>query len=118
MVAAGPSPDSRDLPDRPHVRPPRRLYPRLSRRQLLLALFLSLWLLSDLLGGWIFLIPQAYAAKRPSDPPAKTTFHTFLKDKRHDHVYRGPFVFPKKAPAVPKGPHAHAVNMNTLLPSA
>jgi hypothetical protein len=38
--------------------------------------------------------------------------------KRPDHAYRGHFVFPRKAPAVPKGPHAHAVNMNTLLPSA
>src|SRR5260221_8095733 len=104
--------------DRPHVRPPRRLYPRLTLRQVLLALFLSLWLLADMLGGWIFLIPQAYAAKRPSDPPAKTTFHTFLKDHNPTHAARGRFVFPSKAPAVPRGPHSHTVNMNTLLPSA
>jgi len=69
-------------------------------------------------GGWIFLIPQAYAAKRPSDPPAKTTFHTFLKDHNPTHAARGRFVFPSKAPAVPRGPHSHTVNMNTLLPSA
>src|SRR6266567_3817057 len=118
MVADDISPEYRALPDRPHVRPPRRPYPRLSRRQLLTSLILSLWLLTNMLGGWIFLIPQAYAAKRPSDPPAKTTFHTFLKDKRPTHVYRGPLVFPTKAPAVPKGPHSHTVNMNTLLPSA
>ncbi len=117
MVAAGSSPDSRALPDRPHVRPPRRPSPRLSRRQLLTSLILSLWLLADLLGGWIFLIPQAYAAKRPSDPPARTTFHTFLKDKRHDHVSRGRFVFPSKAPAVPRGPHDHATTMSQLPPS-
>ncbi len=118
MVADDISPEYRALPDRPHVRPPRRPYPRLSRRQLLTSLILSLWLLTNMLGGWIFLIPQAYAAKRPSDPPAKTTFHTFLKDKRPTHVYRGPLIFPTKAPAVPKGPHSHTVNMNTLLPSA
>jgi len=90
----------------------------LSRRQLLTSLILSLWLLTNMLGGWIFLIPQAYAAKRPSDPPAKTTFRTFLRDHNPTHAYRGPLVFPRKAPAVPKGPHAHAVNMTTLLPSA
>src|SRR6266581_8353119 len=118
MVADDISPEYRALPDRPHVRPPRRPYPRLSRRQLFTSLILSLWPLTNMLGGWIFLIPQAYAAKRPSDPPAKTTFHTFLKDKRPTHVYRGPLIFPTKAPAVPKGPHSHTVNMNTLLPSA
>src|SRR6266849_1540388 len=117
MYSTHASSDSRAFLDRPHVRPPWRLYPRLSRRQLFLALILSLFLLSDMLGGWIFLIPQAYAAKRPSDPPAKTTFHTFLKDHNPTHAYRGHFVFPSKAPAVPRGPHPHDIYMDNLPPS-
>src|SRR6266849_737143 len=117
MYSSEASSDLRPLPDRPHVRPPRRPYPRLSRRQLLTSLILSLWLLTNMFGGWIFLIPQAYAAKRPSDPPAHTTFHTFLKDHNPTHAYRGRFVFPNKAPAVPRGPHPHDIYMDNLPPS-
>ena len=117
MYSSEASSDLRPLPDRPHVRLPRRPYPRLSRRQLFTSLILSLWLLTNMFGGWIFLIPQAYAAKRPSDPPAHTTFHTFLKDHNPTHAYRGRFVFPTKAPAVPRGPHPHDIYMDNLPPS-
>src|SRR5260370_27353704 len=117
MFASDSSSDFRALPDRPHVRPPRRPYPRLSRRQLFTSLILSLWLLTNMFGGWIFLIPQAYAAKRPSDPPARTTFHTFLKDHNPTHAAPGRFVFPRKVPAVPRGPHPHTIDMNNLPPS-
>src|SRR5258708_26888685 len=116
-MVANSSSDFRALPDRPHVRPPRRPYPRVSRRQLLTSLILSLWLFTNMLGGWIFLIPQAYAAKGPSDPPAKVTFHTFLNDKRPTHVYHGPLAFPRTAPTVPPDTNAqgHGVDMAHLL---
>src|SRR5216683_6074579 len=98
MYSSDASSAVRTFADHPHVRPPRRPYPRVSRRQLLTSLILSLWLFTNMLGGWIFLIPQAYAAKGPSDPPAKVTFHTFLNDKRPTHVYHGPLVFPRTGP--------------------
>src|SRR5260370_496723 len=119
MYSSDASSAVRTFADRPHVRPPRRPYPRVSRRQLLTSLILSLWLLADMLGGWIFLIPQAYAAKGPSDPPAKVTFHTFLNDKRPTHVYHGPLVFPRTGPTVPHDTNAqgHGVDMAHLLHS-
>jgi hypothetical protein len=117
MFSSDASSNVRPFAARPHVRPSRRPYPRLSRRQLFTSLILSLWLLADMLGGWIFLIPRAYAAKRPSDPPAHTTFHTFLKDHNPTHAYRGRFIFPSKAPAVPRGPHPHDIYMDNLPPS-
>src|SRR5216683_1458373 len=119
MYSSDASSAVRTFADHPHVRPPRRPYPRVSRRQLLTSLILSLWLLADMLGGWIFLIPQAYAAKGPSDPPAKVTFHTFLNDKRPTHVYHGPLVFPRTGPTVPHDTNAqgHGVDMAHLLHS-
>ncbi len=62
MFTSDSSSDVRALPDRPHVRPPRRLYPRLTMRQVLLAFFLSLFLLSGALGSWADAIKPAQAA--------------------------------------------------------
>ena len=70
------------------------------------------------MGEWTFLIPHAYAAGRPSDPAASITFQSFLKRGRHDHAYRGPLVFPSKAPHVPRSPQDHPPDMGHLPPSA
>lgn len=104
--------------DRPHVTPPERPYPRLTLRQLLLALFLSCFLFTGALGEWTFLIPHAYAAGRPSDPEALITFPSSLKRGRHDDVYHGPLVFPSKAPKVPRSPQDSPPDMGHLPPSA
>src|SRR5713226_1836951 len=68
MFSSDSSRDYRAFLDRPHVSPPRRLYPRLTVRQLLLALFLSLFLLSGALSGWADAIKPAHAAMQKHNP--------------------------------------------------
>ena len=94
MVATNASSEYRDLPDRPHVRPPRRPSPRLTRRQLLLALFLSLFLFSGALGGWADTIKPAHAAvqKHNPNPPLKTP--AWLKRPHGKHIDLGHYVHP------------------------
>src|SRR6266849_3716166 len=92
MFASDSSSDFRALPDRPHVSPPRRLYPRLTHRQLLLALFLSLFLLSGALSGWADAIKPAHAAaaKHNPNPPLKAP--AWLKRPHGKHIDLGQYV--------------------------
>jgi len=103
--------------DRPFVTPPRKRS-GVAARELFFAVMLSLLLLSDVLGGWGFTLPRAYAAGRPPSPPANMTFQQFLKQGRHDRVYHGPFVHPQSAPAVPGSSHEHSTDYRHLPPSA
>src|SRR6266851_10057845 len=92
MFASDSSSDSRAFLDRPHVSPPRRLYPRLTVRQLLLALFLSLFLLSGALSGWADAIKPAHAAaaKHNPNPPLKPP--AWLKRPHGKHIDLGHYV--------------------------
>src|SRR6266567_3889867 len=92
MFTSDSSSDVRALPDRPHVRPPRRLYPRLTMRQVLLAFFLSLFLLSGALGSWADAIKpaQAAAAKHNPNPPLKPP--AWLKRPHGKHIDLGHYV--------------------------
>src|SRR6266571_4191401 len=103
--------------DRPFVTPPRKRS-GVAARELFFAVMLSLLLLSDVLGGWGFTLPRAYAAGRLPSPPANMTFQQFLKQGRHDRVYHGPFVHPQSAPAVPGSSHEHSTDYRHLPPSA
>jgi hypothetical protein len=92
MVATRSSCEYRDLPDRPHVRPPRRPSPRLTLRQVLLAVFLSLFLLSGALGGWADTIKPVQAAvqKHNPNPPLKPP--AWLKRPHGKHIDLGHYV--------------------------
>ncbi len=94
MFASDSSSDFRALPDRPHVLPPRRPYPRLTLRQLLLALFLSLFLLSGALGGWADAIRPAHAAAAGRNPNPPLTPPAWLKRPHRTPVDLGVYRTP------------------------
>jgi hypothetical protein len=90
----------------------------LTRRQLLLSLFLALLVLAGAVGGWNAWLRPANAANAGTllSASSQMTFQHFLQERRQNKVAAGPQSYKGRPPAVP--PPQHSTDYNTLLPSA
>ena len=112
------SPASNDLP---LVVPPTHARRWLTRRQLLLLIFLSILLLTGVLGDWSFRVKPVYAASTGAQTDTSQnglTFQQFVSEGRPDHAYHGYPIIPANSPSRVKTPKGAAVRQVNPLPSA
>lgn len=105
---------SRAMTDRPQASRKRR---SLGRHRLFLIFFLSLLLLSEMMGNGGLLVAPAYATSTSfsAGKPASLTFQQFLKMKSNPNSYHGALV---RSSSFPKPHNPHVMNTTTLPPSA